>query len=141
MRFFRFAYRHINVEFEQLSRQAYKVPSQPAMQGPVHSAIEEKLNEQLKPQSLEIRNDSSLHAHHHAMVIQGGGNGETHPLHCLLTRSDFAVTAISDHFKGMLQIQRHRFVNRLLNHEFEHNGLHALSLRLYTPEEAERIKK
>ncbi|EIM24157.1 bola-like protein [Wallemia mellicola CBS 633.66] len=101
------------------------------MQGPVHSAIEEKLNEQLKPQSLEIRNDSSLHAHHHAMVIQGGGNGETH----------FAVTAISDHFKGMLQIQRHRFVNRLLNHEFEHNGLHALSLRLYTPEEAERIKK
>ncbi|TIC37056.1 hypothetical protein E3Q09_01011 [Wallemia mellicola] len=128
MRFFRFAYRHINVEFEQLSRQAYKVPSQPAMQGPVHSAIEEKLNEQLKPQSLEIRNDSSLHAHHHAMVIQGGGNGET-------------LTAISDHFKGMLQIQRHRFVNRLLNHEFEHNGLHALSLRLYTPEEAERIKK
>ncbi|TIC08202.1 hypothetical protein E3Q08_00097 [Wallemia mellicola] len=128
MRFFRFAYRHINVEFEQLSRQAYKIPSQPAMQGPVHSAIEEKLNEQLKPQSLEIRNDSSLHAHHHAMVIQGGGNGET-------------LTAISDHFKGMLQIQRHRFVNRLLNHEFEHNGLHALSLRLYTPEEAERIKK
>lgn len=134
--------------FYRLSRQAYKIPSQPAMQGPVHSAIEEKLNEQLKPQSLEIRNDSSLHAHHHAMVIQGGGNGETResitpldPLHCLLTRSDFAVTAISDHFKGMLQIQRHRFVNRLLNHEFEHNGLHALSLRLYTPEEAERIKK
>lgn len=131
--------------FHRLSRQAYKVPSQPAMQGPVHSAIEQKLNEQLKPQSLEIRNDSSLHAHHHAMVIQGGGNGETResitPLDSLLIRLDFAVTAISDHFKGMLQIQRHRFVNRLLNHEFEHNGLHALSLRLYTPEEAERIHK
>lgn len=63
--------------FTRLSRTAYKVPSQPAMPGPVHSAIEEKLSAELSPQKLEVRNDSSLHAHHHAMVLQGGGNGET----------------------------------------------------------------
>ncbi|TIA90833.1 hypothetical protein E3P99_01369 [Wallemia hederae] len=101
------------------------------MPGPVHTAIEEKLGRELSPQKLEVRNDSSLHAHHHAMVVQGGGNGETH----------FAVTAISDRFNGMLQIQRHRFVNRLLADEFEKMGLHALSLRLYTQEEADKMSK
>ncbi|EOR01520.1 hypothetical protein E3P92_00512 [Wallemia ichthyophaga] len=101
------------------------------MPGPVHTAIQDKLRGELHPQKLEVRNDSSLHAHHHAMVVQGGGNGETH----------FAVTAISERFNGMLQIQRHRLVNRLLTEEFEKMGLHALSLRLYTQQEAERMQK
>ena len=70
---------------------------------------------------VDIRNDSSKHAHHAAMAAQGGGNGETH----------FYVHVVSDKFQGMTQIKRHRAVNALLQAEFE-RGLHALSLRTKT---------
>lgn len=62
--------------FSHSLRQPFKVPSSPSMPI-VQPSIENKLNDVLKPTYLDIRNDSALHAHHHAMVIQGGGNGET----------------------------------------------------------------
>lgn len=58
----------------------------------------------------------------------GGGGGETH----------FAVALVSPSFAGKTQIQRHRLVNSLLREEFDEKGLHALSLRLKTPEEWEK---
>ena len=42
---------------------------------------------------------------------------------------------VSPSFKGLTSIKRHRLVNNLLKDEFDNHGLHALSLRLKTPEE------
>jgi stress-induced morphogen len=54
-----------------------------------------------------------------------------------LTRLDFAVALVSSAFSGKTQIARHRMVNSLLKDEFD-AGLHALSLRLRTPQEWEK---
>lgn len=51
--------------------------------------------------------------------------------------TDFAVAIVSDAFAGKTQIARHRLVNSLLKDEFDTMGLHALSLRLKTPQEWE----
>ena len=51
--------------------------------------------------------------------------------------SHFRIFLISHDFSEQTQIQRHRTVNSLLAEEFE-KGLHALSLRLLTPEEFKR---
>ncbi len=45
---------------------------------------------------------------------------------------------VSESFKGKPQIARHRLVNGMLKEEFDEKGLHALSLRLKTPEEWEK---
>ncbi|KAJ1028774.1 hypothetical protein NDA16_001939 [Ustilago loliicola] len=96
----------------------------------MESSMRSKLEAEFGPQvEIHIRNDSSKHAHHAAMAAQGGGNGETH----------FYVHVISDKFKGMTQIKRHRAVNGLLEAEFE-RGLHALSLRTKTWEEENKAK-
>lgn len=86
-----------------------------------------KLEAAFAPADVTIRNDSSKHAHHAAMVASGGGNGETH----------FFVEVISNAFEGMPQIKRHRAVNALFAEEFA-NGLHALSLRTRTHAEHDR---
>lgn len=44
------------------------------------------------------------------------------------------MAIVSSAFSGKTQIARHRLVNALLKDEFD-AGLHALSLRLKTPEE------
>ena len=49
--------------------------------------------------------------------------------------TDFAVALVSTEFTGKSPIARHRMVNALLKDEFDHRGLHALSLRLKTPGE------
>ncbi|CDR87147.1 uncharacterized protein SPSC_00273 [Sporisorium scitamineum] len=96
----------------------------------MESSMRTKLEAEFGPQvEINIRNDSSKHAHHAAMAAQGGGNGETH----------FYVHVISDKFAGMAQIKRHRAVNALLQAEFE-RGLHALSLRTKTWAEENRAK-
>lgn len=51
---------------------------------------------------------------------------------------DFTVILASPDFVGKPAIARHRLVNGLLKEEFEQMGLHALSLRLKTPTEAEK---
>jgi stress-induced morphogen len=43
----------------------------------------------------------------------------------------------SPDFTGLTQIKRHRLVNNLLKEEFNEKGLHALSLKLRTVEEAQ----
>ncbi|GHJ86872.1 hypothetical protein NliqN6_3274 [Naganishia liquefaciens] len=96
--------------------------------GPVEISMHRKLTENLKPTYIKIQNDSSKHAHHSAMRAQGGGNGETH----------FTVILASPEFAGKSAIARHRLVNTLLKEEFEQMGLHALSLRLKTPTEADK---
>lgn len=50
------------------------------------------------------------------------------------TETHFSVVLVSNHFHGKTRIDRHRIVHELVKNEFD-NGLHALSLNLYTPEE------
>merc|ERR1711974_580241 len=70
----------------------------------VEESIRRKLTSAFGPVHLYIRNDSSKHAHHAAMVAQGGGSGETH----------FFVEMVSAAFQGKPHIARHRAVNSLL---------------------------
>lgn len=81
--------------------------------------IENHLKESLNPVYLSIEDES---ANHH--VPQGA---ETH----------FKVIAVSQQFIDVTRIERHRIVNKLLNQEFN-QGLHALSMHLYTLEEWEK---
>lgn len=53
--------------------------------------------------------------------------------------SHFKVTIVSDAFDGLSRVKRHRLVNQALALEFE-QGLHALSLHLFTPSEWQRQK-
>ena len=78
----------------------------------------------LNPTTLEIHNDSGLHAHHKAM--QGSTSRETH----------FRLVITSDEFRSKMQPARHRMVYALLKEELERpGGVHALQLRTRTPEE------
>ncbi|KAK3341337.1 bola protein [Lasiosphaeria hispida] len=97
---------------------------------PVEDTIREKITANLKPTSLEIHNDSHLHAHHKAM--EGSTSRETH----------FRLIITSDEFRSKMQPARHRLVYSLLKDEMaKEGGIHALQLRTLTPEEAEKRKQ
>jgi BolA protein len=81
--------------------------------------IEHLLNQELAPVYLNVEDES---ANHH--VPQGA---ETH----------FKVIAVSSRFTDVSRIERHRLLNHLLSKEFD-QGLHALSMHLYTPAEWEK---
>ncbi len=86
-----------------------------------------QLTTALQPTTLEIYNDSHLHAHHKAM--QGVTSTETH----------FRLVITSDAFQSKMQPARHRLVYSLLKDELaQEGGIHALQLRTMTPEEAEK---
>ncbi|KAL1931290.1 hypothetical protein VTP01DRAFT_10427 [Rhizomucor pusillus] len=93
--------------------------------GPIQLSVEKKISEALNPSTLEIVNESHLHAHHAPM--RGNTNPETH----------FRITIVSEGFKGKSLMQRHRFVYDLLNDELK-NGIHALSLKTKTKEEMDK---
>lgn len=84
--------------------------------------IESILNEELSLMYLNVEDESK---NHH--VPQGA---ETH----------FKVTLVSPQFADLTRVARHRLLNKLLGEEFN-QGLHALSMHLYTPEEWEKNKK
>ncbi|KFH43356.1 Uncharacterized-like protein-A-like protein [Hapsidospora chrysogenum ATCC 11550] len=96
---------------------------------PLEDAIRAKVGP-LSPQTLEIYNDSHLHAHHKPM--QGNTSKETH----------FRVVITSDAFASKMQPARHRMVYALLRDEMAvEGGIHALQLRTMTPDEEERQRK
>ena len=80
----------------------------------------ERLTGSLAPTTIDVVDESHRHAGH-AGARPGG---ETH----------YQVEIVSAHFAGMSRIARHRLVHEIVHDEFE-NGLHALSLKLLTPEE------
>ncbi|KAF4462246.1 DNA repair [Fusarium albosuccineum] len=97
---------------------------------PVEDVIRAKITAAFDPQTLEIYNDSHLHAHHKAM--QGSTSSETH----------FRLVITSDAFNSKMQPARHRMVYALLRDEMaQEGGIHALQLRTLTPEEEQRQKK
>mmetsp|Transcript_24885 Transcript_24885/g.40970 ORF Transcript_24885/g.40970 Transcript_24885/m.40970 type:complete len:372 (+) Transcript_24885:36-1151(+) len=90
---------------------------------PVYTFLKNKLEEQLKPVSLNIIDESYKHAGHAGAV---GYNGESH----------FRVEIVSSAFEGRTQVARHRQVYSAVNDLMRNGKLHALSLDTKTPKEA-----
>ncbi|KAH8594634.1 bola-like protein-domain-containing protein [Bisporella sp. PMI_857] len=98
-----------------------------ASQTPMEDVMRQKITAALHPTTLEIYNDSHLHAHHKAM--ENSTSAETH----------FRVVITSTAFEKKMQPARHRMVYALLKDEMaQEGGIHALQLRTRTPEEEER---
>lgn len=81
----------------------------------IQQQIEQKL-QALAPQWLQVENESHMH---HVPA-----NSETH----------FRVIMVSQAFEGQRLIDRQRHVHMLLQEELA-TSVHALGLRLFTPEE------
>ncbi|RCI08056.1 hypothetical protein L249_7860 [Ophiocordyceps polyrhachis-furcata BCC 54312] len=97
---------------------------------PLEDAIRAKIMAALSPQTLEIYNDSHLHANHKAM--QGNTSRETH----------FRLVIISDAFQSKMQRSRHRMIYALLRDEMaQENGIHAIQLKTMTPDEQDRAQQ
>lgn len=77
--------------------------------------VAQSLKSKFQVEYLEIEDESRKHHR---------GGDETH----------LRVVLVSSDFVGQSQIQRQRAINQLLQNEFD-QGLHALSLKTYTPEE------
>ncbi|SUT86761.1 putative transcriptional regulator [Actinobacillus ureae] len=82
----------------------------------VEQTIQQKLMEQFSPQFLQIENESYMHS--------SGRGAESH----------FKVTLVSENFAAQRVVARHRAVYNCLAYELE-NGVHALALHLFTPQE------
>jgi len=90
------------------------------MSGPIQQSIKNKLQTAFAPQSLQVINESHLHAGHQEHF---DGTGETH----------FRVKITATVFADMSRIERHRAITDLLNQEFD-NELHALAIEAHAPE-------
>lgn len=80
----------------------------------VQQLVEQKLATTFSPEWLEVENES----HQHSVPA----NSETH----------FKVVLVSGAFEGQSRIARHQAVHGLLADELQ-QGIHALTLHLYTP--------
>ncbi len=81
----------------------------------MQKSIETRLQESLPLTTLIVENESHNH---------GGSGTETH----------YKVTAVSEAFAGVGAVKRHQQVYGLLSDALA-NGVHALALHIYTPEE------
>jgi BolA protein len=75
--------------------------------------IEKVLQENLKPEFLEVKNNSHLHSGH----TGDNGTNETH----------FAIEILAEELRGLSAVNAHRKINSLVKEEFV-NGLHALEI-------------
>jgi BolA protein len=91
----------------------------------ISALIKQVVEENLSPSHVELVNDSHKHVGH----AGHDGSGESH----------FTLIVVSTAFEGCNRIQRHRMVYDLVNPLFS-RGLHALSMRLYSPKEFESAK-
>lgn len=89
----------------------------------VRERIEDTLNEALKPDRLEVIDESHLHAGH-AGARPGG-------------ESHFRVRIVSGAFSGLSRVERHRRVNALLAGELA-GPIHALAIDARSPDEPGR---
>ncbi len=82
--------------------------------GPLVLQLEEKMQKAFNPTSLEIINESHLHAGH-----QPGFNGEG--------ESHIRVRMVGEYFNGMSRVNIHREINQICAEEID-KGLHALAI-------------
>lgn len=88
----------------------------------IRSSIEQKLQRRFAPVAhLDLENESHQHA--------SGPEAETH----------FRLVLVSDRFDGVGRLDRQRQVMDCLAEE-RARGLHALTLRTYTPTEWDQVK-
>ncbi len=80
----------------------------------MQTTIENKLNDAINFEVLEIANESSMHS---------GPATESH----------YKITAVSKDFEGKMLIARHRMINAALSNELQQ--IHALALHTMTPDE------
>lgn len=73
----------------------------------------------LAPETVEIGDDSALHAGH-AGARSGGGH--------------YNLTIVSPQFEGLLTIKRHRLIYNALG-DLMQTKIHALSIKAYAPGE------
>lgn len=83
--------------------------------------IERKIREALSPDSVEIINESHLHAGHQETF---DGTGETH----------LRIKVVASAFEGMSRVERHRAINALVQEEIA-EGLHAIAMETRAPSE------
>ena len=91
----------------------------------VADAIRDKLTAAFTPSLLEVTDESARHAGHAGAARPDGGIGETH----------FHVRMVTVTFEGISRVERQRRVHAALANELA-GSVHALSLKLQTPEEA-----
>ena len=84
--------------------------------------ILEVLKQRLAPESLELVDESHLHASH-GPAKKGG---------------HYVVRIVSDQFEGKMLIERHQMIYQILREELREDKIHALSLKTLTPAEAEK---
>jgi BolA family transcriptional regulator, general stress-responsive regulator len=89
--------------------------------GPVQTTLRRKLSEALRPQRLDVTDDSHRHAGHAGAKPEG----ETH----------FSVEIVADAFEGKSRVERQRLVYSILADELKER-VHALQLTTRTPAEA-----
>ncbi len=87
--------------------------------GQVRQSIIEKLTAALEPASLDVDDESHLHAGHAGARPEG----ETH----------FRVKVVSEAFRNKPLVQRHRMVNEILADELA-GPVHALAIKADAPE-------
>lgn len=83
------------------------------------SRLEERLTSALHPQSLDISDDSHLHAGH-----AGAADGRGH----------FTVRIVSERFQGLPTLKRHRLVYEAVG-DMMQTDIHALSIQALSPGE------
>lgn len=81
--------------------------------------IKQKLNEAIKPETIEIIDNSTAHAGHSG-AQSGGGH--------------YNVTIIADAFNDKTLVQRHQLIYQALG-DLMKNEIHALSINALTPSE------
>lgn len=86
----------------------------------VKATLREKLEAALKPEALEIIDDSAKHAGH-AGAPEGG-------------ESHFKVHIVSREFEGLNRVARHRMVFTVVEAEMK-GRVHALQIKAFTPDE------
>ena len=86
----------------------------------IENELKKRIEDRFSPSVLLIENQS---AHHHGHA-GSPDSGESH----------FLVTVVSDDFVSMNRMQRHKAVKETVSGLFS-QGLHALSLKLYTQDE------
>ena len=82
----------------------------------VHETIEQKINEALSPNHLQVINESYMHS-----VPPG-------------SESHFKLVVVTDSFLGVPRVRRHQTANGILKDELA-GPLHALSMETLTTEE------
>ncbi len=87
----------------------------------VSETLHKKLTDALKPERLEVTDESHLHAGH-AGAREGG-------------ESHFRLLIVAAAFAGMNRVARQRMVNEILRDELA-GQIHALAMKTLTPEEA-----